>query len=110
MSLDVLTAAGEWHDRRGERGRNEAKIEMFLKREAELINDRNFGEWLKQMTEDVVYKIPVITIREDPRGSLPIHTMWPITSIDSKSGSTGSRRSTHGRNSPRRGHDTSSRT
>lgn len=42
------------------------EVEEFLKNEAELVDDRKFDEWLEQMTDDLEYRIPIRSTREDP--------------------------------------------
>jgi 3-phenylpropionate/cinnamic acid dioxygenase small subunit len=35
------------------------QVVEFLMHEAELLDDRGFEEWLEQLTEDVVYQVPI---------------------------------------------------
>lgn len=42
------------------------EVSAFLAREAELIDDRQFGEWLGLVTEDFTYKMPVPVTPDNP--------------------------------------------
>lgn len=37
----------------------------FLSREAELLDDWKFRDWLELLTDDIVYKVPVVSTKED---------------------------------------------
>jgi 3-phenylpropionate/cinnamic acid dioxygenase small subunit len=43
-----------------------ASIRHFLEREAELIDDRNYRDWLRLVDEDFVYKMPVTFTPDNP--------------------------------------------
>jgi 3-phenylpropionate/cinnamic acid dioxygenase small subunit len=58
------------------RGELLAEIEQFLYREARLLDERRFGEWLDLFTDDVRYWMPVRTTRY-PRRSKAIAVLDP---------------------------------
>jgi 3-phenylpropionate/cinnamic acid dioxygenase small subunit len=47
----------------------EREVERWLYREAELLDDGRFGEWLELLADDVVYRMPVRTTRERGAGA-----------------------------------------
>jgi len=45
------------------------EIVEFLMREAELLDDRRFEEWMEILTEDIYYRVPIRTSRERDEAS-----------------------------------------
>ena len=45
-------------------------VERFLYREAALLDDGRFEEWVDLFTDDAVYWLPIDTTRREPRGGL----------------------------------------
>lgn len=43
------------------------RVEQFLYNEAQLLDDRQFDDWLALFTEDTEYLAPVISYEEEPR-------------------------------------------
>jgi len=43
------------------------RVEQFLYREAELLDNRQFDDWLALFTEDAEYVAPVISYEEEPK-------------------------------------------
>lgn len=51
------------------------QITRFLHREAFLLDDRRFGEWLDLFTDDIIYRMPLRATRENKEGSSIVEEM-----------------------------------
>lgn len=51
-------------------------ISRYLSREARLLDERRFGDWLELLTDDIQYRMPLRVTRELKDGNAPAHTSY----------------------------------